>query len=135
MAQNAMEAPNQMAQSLEMVHEFGAGEMPEEDNEGFATAQTGTYFVLIKLLCDMYLICILTYHMDEMLNATKLIQLYMFIFSSWFVFFLSIGIDDHSAWEMLDTYGTEGKVSTVYIRFTAYHTCISSNFTECDWVF
>lgn len=47
-AQNALEAPTQMAQSLEMVHEFGAGEMPEEDNEGFATAQTGTYFVLIK---------------------------------------------------------------------------------------
>lgn len=73
MAQNALEAPNQMAQSLEMVHEFGAGEMPEEDNEGFATAQTG--------------------------------------------------IDDHSAWEMLDTYGTEGKcedgeVSTYGKEFT-----------------
>lgn len=73
MAQNALEAPTQMAQSLEMVHEFGAGEMPEEDNEGFATAQTG--------------------------------------------------IDDHSAWEMLDTYGTEGKcedgeVSTYGKEFT-----------------
>lgn len=72
-AQNALEAPTQMAQSLEMVHEFGAGEMPEEDNEGFATAQTG--------------------------------------------------IDDHSAWEMLDTYGTEGKcedgeVSTYGKEFT-----------------
>jgi hypothetical protein len=36
-----VQATNQMAQSLEMVHEFGAGEMPEEDNEGFATAQAG----------------------------------------------------------------------------------------------
>lgn len=55
-AQNALEAPTQMAHSLEMVHEFGAGEMPEEDNEGFATAQTGTYFVLIELLSEIYLI-------------------------------------------------------------------------------
>ncbi|XP_048744878.2 transforming acidic coiled-coil-containing protein 2-like isoform X2 [Ostrea edulis] len=68
-----VEVTNQMAQSLEMVHEFGAGEMPEEDNEGFATAQAG--------------------------------------------------IDEQSAWEMLDKYGTEGKcedgeVSTYDKEFT-----------------
>ncbi|XP_061184273.1 transforming acidic coiled-coil-containing protein 2-like isoform X2 [Saccostrea echinata] len=54
-----VEVTNQMTHSLEMVHEFGAGEMPEEDNEGFATAQAG--------------------------------------------------IDEQSAWEMLDKYGTEEK--------------------------
>ncbi|XP_022340344.2 uncharacterized protein LOC111134993 isoform X4 [Crassostrea virginica] len=67
---NDLETPTPMAQSLEMVHEFGAGEMPEEDNEGYAITHAG--------------------------------------------------IDDHSAWEMLDTYGTEGKceVSTYDKEFT-----------------
>lgn len=80
MAQNALEAPTQMAQSLEMVHEFGAGEMPEEDNEGFATAQTGTYFVLIKLLSEIYLISLkLISHIDKMLTT----QLYTYFL--WFI--------------------------------------------------
>ena len=39
---NDLETPTPMAQSLEMVHEFGAGEMPEEDNEGYAITHAGT---------------------------------------------------------------------------------------------
>lgn len=79
-AQNALEAPTQMAQSLEMVHEFGAGEMPEEDNEGFATAQTGTYFVLIKLLSEIYLISLCKIsHIDKMLTT------HLYTYFSWFV--------------------------------------------------
>lgn len=40
------EAANQMADSLEMVHDFGAGEdgeMPECDNEGFVPASDGEF--------------------------------------------------------------------------------------------
>ncbi|KAJ8316918.1 hypothetical protein KUTeg_004822 [Tegillarca granosa] len=34
--EGSLEMANQMERSLEMMHEFGAGEMPEEENEGFA---------------------------------------------------------------------------------------------------
>lgn len=36
-----LEMSNQMERSLEMMHEFGAGEMPEEENEGFAPVSDG----------------------------------------------------------------------------------------------
>lgn len=48
--------------------------------------------------------------------------MYMFVYACMYKIFndkqssilLLTGIDDHSAWEMLDTYGTEGKVSNLW---------------------
>ena len=46
---NDLETPTPMAQSLEMVHEFGAGEMPEEDNEGYAITHAGTGCFILSI--------------------------------------------------------------------------------------
>ena len=44
--QESSDVGPEMAQSLEMVHDFGANEMPCEENEGISPAPEGTILLL-----------------------------------------------------------------------------------------